>query len=160
MSELVTEARATLVERLAKRVTLAGDARDDIEVLAPFTGEVLGRTPAGTEDDVDEAVRRARAAQPAWAARPWRERAQVLLRFHDLVLDRQDEILDLIQLESGKARRHAFEEVLDAALTSRYYAVHGRSHVAPRRRRGALPVLTRTTELHHPKGVIGFITPW
>lgn len=160
MSGLVTDARSELVERLTKRVTVAGDARGEIEVIAPFTGDLLGRTPAGTEDDVDEAVRRASAAQPAWAARPWRERAEVLLAFHDLVLDRQDEILDLIQLESGKARRHAFEEVLDAALTSRYYAFHGRAHVGPTRRRGALPALTRTTELHHPKGVIGFITPW
>ena len=160
MSGLVTDARSELVERLTKRVTVAGDARGEIEVIAPFTGDLLGRTPAGTEDDVDEAVRRARAAQPAWAGRPWRDRAKVLLAFHDLVLDRQHEILDLIQLESGKARRHAFEEVLDAALTSRYYAFHGRAHVAPTRRRGALPALTRTTELHHPKGVIGFITPW
>ncbi len=160
MSDLVTDVRAALIERLTKRVTLAGDARDEIEVIAPFTGEVLGHTPAGTEDDIDEAVRRARAAQPAWAALAWRDRAKVLLRFHDLVLNRQDEILDLIQLESGKARRHAFEEVLDAALTSRYYAYHGRAHLGPRRRSGALPALTRATELHHPKGVIGFITPW
>src|SRR4051812_29252982 len=100
MSELITDARADLIERLAKRVTLAGDARDEIVVTAPFTGEVLGRTPAGTEDDIDEAVRRARAAQPAWAALPWRDRAKVMLRFHDTVLDRQDEILDIIQLES------------------------------------------------------------
>ena len=160
MAELITEAHADLVERLTKRVTLAGDARDDVTVIAPFTGEELGRTPSGTEDDITEAVRRARAAQPAWTATPWRDRVKVLLRFHDLVLDRQDEILDLIQLESGKARRHAFEEILDAALTSRYYAHHGRGHLRAKRRKGALPVLTHATEWHHPKGVIGFITPW
>lgn len=160
MSTLITDAHAELVERLTKRVTLAGDARDEIVVTAPFTGERLGATPAGTADDIVEAVRRARAAQPAWAARTWRERARVLLAFHDLVLDRQDEILDLIQLESGKARRHAFEEVLDVALTARYYAHHGQGHVRSRRRKGALPVLTHTTEHHHPKGVIGFIAPW
>jgi len=160
MTELITEALSERLEGLAKRVTLAGDARDEITITAPFTGEELGRTPSGTADDITEAVRRARAAQPAWAATPWRDRAQVMTRFHDLVLDRQGEILDLIQLESGKARRHAFEEVLDAALTSRYYAYHGRAHLEPRRRKGALPVLTHTTEWHHPKGVIGFITPW
>lgn len=160
MPDLITAAHAELVERLTKRVTLAGDARDEIVVTAPFTGEVLGRTPAGTEDDVDEAARRARAAQPAWAATPWRQRARVLLRFHDAVLDRQEEILDLIQLESGKARRHAYEEVIDAAITARYYAYHGRAAVAPRRRRGALPLLTRTEELRHPKGLVGFIAPW
>lgn len=157
---MITTAHADLIERLTKRVTLAGDARDEIVVKAPFTGQVLGKTPAGTADDVAEAARRARAAQPAWAATSWRERRRILLRFHDAVLDRQEEILDLIQLESGKARRHAFEEVLDAALTSRYYANHGRQHLAPRRRKGALPLLTKTHELHHPKGLIGFITPW
>ncbi len=160
MSELVTSNHADLIERLTKRVTLAGDARDDIVVTAPFTGEELGRTPAGTADDIAEAVRRARAAQGEWSARSWRQRAAVVVAFHDLVLDRQDEILDLIQLESGKARRHAFEEVLDVALTCRYYAHHGRSHVRPRRRKGALPLLTHTVEHHHPKGVIGFIAPW
>ena len=42
------------------------------------------------------------------------ERKRWLLRYHDIVLARQDEILDLVQLEAGKARRHALEEVLDA----------------------------------------------
>ncbi|HMQ28416.1 MAG TPA: aldehyde dehydrogenase family protein, partial [Acidimicrobiales bacterium] len=99
MSGLVTDARSELVERLTKRVTVAGDARDEIEVIAPFTGEVLGRTPAGTEDDVDEAVRRARGAQPAWAARPWREGAKGLPAVHELVLDRQNKKLHLIHPE-------------------------------------------------------------
>jgi len=157
---MITTAHADLIERLTKKVTLAGDARDEIVVKAPFTGAVLGTTPAGTAEDVEEGARRARAAQPAWAALPWRERRKVLLRFHDAVLDRQEEILDLIQLETGKARRHAFEEVLDAALTSRYYANHGRRHIQSRRRKGALPLLTHTVEHHYPKGLIGFITPW
>ena len=52
-------------------------------------------------------VARARVAQASWAARPVRERAVFLRRYHDLVLDRADEILDVIQQESGKARRDA-----------------------------------------------------
>jgi len=46
------------------------------------------------------------------ASHPRGQRSQVFLRFHDLLLERRDEALDVIQLESGKARRHAFEEVL------------------------------------------------
>ena len=56
-------------------------------------------------------------------------RERIVLRFHDLVLQRQDQLLDLIQLESGKARVHAFEEVADTAMVSRHYgrrAVHAR----------------------------------
>jgi succinate-semialdehyde dehydrogenase / glutarate-semialdehyde dehydrogenase len=69
-------------------------------------------------------------------------------------------LLDVIQLESGKARRHAFEEILDVALVARYYARSARRLLRTRRRRGALPVLTATWEHHHPVGVVGVISPW
>ena len=80
--------------------------------------------PHCTRDDVVAAAHRAASCSREWAARPIRERAEVMLRFHDLVLSHQDEVLDIIQLENGKARRHAFEEVADVALTARYYAQH------------------------------------
>ena len=76
------------------------------------------------------------------------------------MLERRDELLDLLQLEGGKTRRHAFEEVLDAAMVSRYYARSAKSHLRPRKRRGAFPVLTATREYHHPVGVVGIISPW
>ena len=69
------------------------------------------------------AAARARAAQAAWADVPVGARAAALLLAHDLLLARRDEALDLIQLETGKARRHALEEVADAANVLRYYGV-------------------------------------
>jgi succinate-semialdehyde dehydrogenase/glutarate-semialdehyde dehydrogenase len=75
---------------------------------APFTGEPLADLPVSTPEDVTRAYDVARAAQAGWARLPVGERAGVLLRLHDLVLARQDEVLDLVQLETGKARRHAF----------------------------------------------------
>jgi succinate-semialdehyde dehydrogenase / glutarate-semialdehyde dehydrogenase len=132
----------------------------EIPVHIPYTGAVLGSVPAGGEADVELAIARARAAQPAWAALPVSRRASIFLRFHDLLLDRQDEVLDLIQLETGKARRHAFEEILDSAVVSRYYALHARKLLRPRRRKGALPGLTATWEVRSPVGVVGFIAPW
>lgn len=110
-----------LLKELASRVE-AAHADSGVEVFNAMTGRPLGDVPRCTSADVAAAAERARAIQPAWAARPIRERAEVLLRFHDLVLQHQDEVLDLIQLENGKARRHAFEEVLDVCLTARYYA--------------------------------------
>ena len=67
-------------------------------------------------------MRRRRSAQAEWAARPIAERARPFLLLHDAILDRRDEILDLVQNETGKARRHAFEEVLDVAGCSLYFA--------------------------------------
>ena len=45
------------------------------------------------------------------------------MRSYDLLLQRYERVLDLIQLETGKVRCHAFEEILNTALVSRYYAI-------------------------------------
>jgi succinate-semialdehyde dehydrogenase/glutarate-semialdehyde dehydrogenase len=150
---------ADLLTRLTRRASVA-DGREMLAVEAPATGERLGEVPLGTAADVRAAAQCAREAQQAWARRAPAERAQVFLRFHDLVIERSREILDLIQLETGKARRHAFEEVLDTAIQARYYAHTAASFLAPRRRQGALPLLTKTWEYHRPKGLAGFIVPW
>jgi succinate-semialdehyde dehydrogenase / glutarate-semialdehyde dehydrogenase len=149
-----------LIGKLLAGVTLADGPHDEIAVSTPFTGELLAGIPAGTGADVERAVSLARQAQSAWAARSFADRAGVLLKFHDLLLQRQDEVLDLIQLETGKARRHAFEEVLDTAIVSRYYALHAQRLLRTRRRKGALPLLTKTWEVRSPVGVVGFIVPW
>ncbi|HJQ41701.1 MAG TPA: succinic semialdehyde dehydrogenase [Jatrophihabitantaceae bacterium] len=131
-----------------------------VPVRAPFSGEVFVELPQVSEDDVVAAFDRARAAQRSWAQRTASERAHVLLRFHDLVLARQDEGLDLIQLENGKSRRDAFLEIADIANTARYYARTARGLLRRKRRTGLLPALTATRELHQPKGVVTIISPW
>src|SRR5579875_2231940 len=149
----------SLLETLPRRVTAADGSRHR-QVTNAMTGEPLAQVPHCSPDDVVAAAKRARAIQPEWAARPTAERAAVLLRFHDLVLQRQDEVLDLIQLENGKARRHAFEEVLDVCLTSRYYAHTAEDYLKPKRRQGVQLVLTEVWEYHNPKGLVGVISPW
>jgi len=145
---------------LAARVSTAGGEREQLEIENPATGRLLGTVPRCTSEDVELAVARARMAQEAWASTDLAAREAMLMRLHDLVLERQDELLDVIQLESGKARRHAFEEILDVALVARYYARSARRLLRTRRRRGALPFLTATWEHHHPLGVVGVISPW
>lgn len=131
-----------------------------VPVTAPFTGEKLAEVAISTIEDVDEAFAAAREAQRAWASRPVAERARIVWRIHNLVLDRQNEIADLVQAESGKARRDAFEEILDVALAARYSARRGPHLLKERRRLGAIPGLTRALEVRHPKGVVGVISPW
>jgi succinate-semialdehyde dehydrogenase/glutarate-semialdehyde dehydrogenase len=131
-----------------------------MEVENPLTGEPLATVPQCTAQDIELAVERARSAQAGWRESDWAMRRGVLLRFHDLMLDRQDEILDVIQIESGKARRHAFEEIMDAAMNARYYANTAERHLRTRRRRGAFPFLTAAWDHHHPIGVVGVIAPW
>ncbi|MEJ2312925.1 MAG: succinic semialdehyde dehydrogenase [Gemmatimonadales bacterium] len=151
---------AAMLERITSRLAPVKEPGDTIAVELPFTGETLGEVPRAMPVDVDSAALRARVAQPGWAATPFGERARVFLRFHDLLLGQRDEALDLVQLETGKARAHAYEEVADAAVVARYYALHGEEHLKPRRRRGVIPGLTVAWEYRLPVGLAGLIVPW
>ncbi len=147
-----------VVDRLLARVVAVPEAPTRTS-RSPFGGD-LAQVPVSTPDDVVLAVAEARVARPRWAARPVHERAAVLLRLHDLVLARQHEVLDLIQLENGKSRAHAYEEVADVAIVARHYGRRGASYLAPRRRASLVPGLMTTTEQRHPQGVVGIVSPW
>ncbi|MBB3665255.1 succinate-semialdehyde dehydrogenase/glutarate-semialdehyde dehydrogenase [Prauserella sediminis] len=159
LSGLPPQLSPALLEGLTQ-LAAHGPEAETATATAPYTGEPLAAFPIAMPDAVSAAFADARAAQRSWAATPVADRARILLRFHDLLLERQDEILDLMQAENGKTRRDAFLEVADIAITARYYARSAGRQLRPRRRRGAIPVLTRTTELRHPKGVVTVISPW
>jgi succinate-semialdehyde dehydrogenase/glutarate-semialdehyde dehydrogenase len=141
----------------ARVVSTTGES---VTTTCPFNAQPLATIPQSSAADVAEAFTRARKAQEAWAATPVRERAQKLLDLHDLVLDRQDEITDLICWESGKSRKHAFDEPLHVAMTARYYARTWERHLASAKRIGLVPVLTQVEVNRVPKGVVGIISPW
>ncbi|WP_030894688.1 succinic semialdehyde dehydrogenase [Streptomyces sp. NRRL S-474] len=145
-----------LVAQLTKGVAGSGRTANH----TPFSGEKLADLPESTPEDVAKAFDSARAAQAVWAQTPVRQRAAVLLRFHDLLLERQAEVLDLIQLETGKARLHAHEEVQAVAVAARHYGRKAPAYLRPKRHAGAMPTLTKVTELRHPRGVVGQIAPW
>jgi succinate-semialdehyde dehydrogenase/glutarate-semialdehyde dehydrogenase len=148
-------------ELLGRLLTLpTGTAGTSIGVWSPVTGDPIAQIPESTPDDVGAAFARARAAQRQWADRPLRERSAVMLRLHDLLLRHRDEGLDLVQWETGKARRDALEELLDICVNARHYARDAARLLSPRRQRGAFPLVTGVRELRHPKGIVGIIAPW
>ncbi|MBL0884686.1 succinic semialdehyde dehydrogenase [Myceligenerans indicum] len=126
----------------------------------PFTGAPLAAVPVSSPADVVAAVERGRVAQRSWARTGLSERSQVLDNLARIVLVRQSEILDLIQLETGKARRSAFEEVGDVAQVARHYAVKSRRYLATSRPAGMIPLVTGVRVQRRPVGVVGAIAPW
>jgi succinate-semialdehyde dehydrogenase/glutarate-semialdehyde dehydrogenase len=148
-----------LARRLTARVVCAPKPGMTL-THTPMTGAPLAGLPQSVPADVTVAYAAARAAQRLWSRMPIEHRARIFLRFHDLVLARQEQLLDLIQLESGKARVHAFDEVADTAMVSRHYARRASGYLRPRRHLGAFPLLSQTVELRHPKGVVGIVSPW
>ena len=112
----------SVVRRLAGLLRATAGTRTSY---APATGQPVAELPLSSADDVVAAIRSARRTQRSWKGTSLADRAAILLRYHDLVLDHRHELVDLVILESGKARKQAFEEVAHVALTARYYAPQG-----------------------------------
>jgi succinate-semialdehyde dehydrogenase / glutarate-semialdehyde dehydrogenase len=129
-------------------------------VTAPFTGEVLHILPRGTAADVVDAFAAARVAAKAWQLAGPAHRRRVLLKAHDLLLERRELLLDAVQSETGKTRGQAFEEVFQGANVARYYAVIAHRTLRTKSRRSGVPLALRTRVEQKPKGVVGVITPW
>ncbi|GAB2710562.1 succinic semialdehyde dehydrogenase [Nocardia thraciensis] len=125
-----------------------------------FTGRALGEVPVGTAEDVEAAFGRARTAQRRWAARSAKERAAVLERYRELVVENRAYLMDIIQAETGKARWAAQEEIMGLMFAARYFARIAPGTLAPRSVPGAFPVLNRASVRTQPKGVVGVIAPW
>ncbi|GAA1227791.1 succinic semialdehyde dehydrogenase [Rhodoglobus aureus] len=133
---------------------------DTATVIAPFTGQPLHELPLSSISDVQDAAASARQAQRAWKSAGFAHRRRVLLRAHDLLLERREELLDLLQTESGKTRGQAFEEIFQAATVTRYYALSAQRVLSTKRRRAGIPLLMSTRVSYSPKQLIGVVTPW
>jgi len=147
-------------ETLLGEATLADRDHETMSVEAPFTGEEFATLPLGDERDVAHAFERAREAQSDWEARDPAERAELLLEYHDLLFDHSEPLLDLVVEESGKARRHGFEELIDTAMASRHYAHRVESYLDDESRKSPMPGLVDVEVNYRAKGVVGVISPW
>ena len=136
------------------------DARPTRTIEEVFTGKPLTTIPVATADDAEAAFAKARAAQRDWARRPVAERAAVIARYRDLVIENREFLMDLLQAEAGKARWAAQEELIDLFTNADFYAKTAEKLLKPRRVPALLPGLNQTTVRYQPKGVVGVISPW
>ena len=125
-----------------------------------FTGLPLATIPVGTAEDVEAAFVKARAAQVDWSNRPVADRIEVIERYRDLVVEKSDFLMDLLQAEAGKARWAAQEEMIDLIANANYYARVSADLLKPHNVQSLLPAIGKTTVRHQPKGVVGVISPW
>ncbi|MGW1886289.1 aldehyde dehydrogenase family protein [Streptomyces sp. NPDC001970] len=127
---------------------------DTIAVVNPADEQVIAHVPAGTPQDVDAAVRAARAAFPGWAATPPAERAAKLVALRDVLAARKDEIAETVTAELGAPRKlaeavHAGLPLLVAGSYAELAAAYSFEET-----------IGNSTVLLEPVGVVGAITPW
>lgn len=147
-----------LLERLVARVPGRNGATWKLTEV--YTGEVLVELPQSTPEDIEDAFEQARAAQRLWAQWPIAKRLEVFKRAHTLLIDNAHHTADLIQVESGKNRRMAIEETCDPPMIIGHYLKRAEKLLKPKRHGGPVPIISGSTEVRVPKGVVGIIAPW
>jgi acyl-CoA reductase-like NAD-dependent aldehyde dehydrogenase len=135
--------------------------REVIEVHSPATLAKVGQVPIHSAADVRAAVARGREAFRAWGAMSFKGRARAMRAVRERLLERREEMIETICLESGKPRFEAVAMELGYvcdALT--FFAKNAARFLKPQR---VSPHLLKSKKLvvrYQPRGVVGIIAPW
>jgi len=135
----------------------AVEGRDYFETVNPATQEVLAEVAAGTAAEVNAAVAAAKAAFPAWAARPATERAALMRKLGDLIAQHVPELSETETSDCGQVISQTRKNLVPRAADNFYYfaemctRVDGHTYPTPTH-------LNYT--LFHPVGVCALISPW
>jgi acyl-CoA reductase-like NAD-dependent aldehyde dehydrogenase len=132
----------------------------EIYVKNPLTGALIATVPNRDAAAVRAVVGRARACQPAWAARGDQGRARLLRVWGEALWRSRASLIETIRAETGKNETSALLEIVALDNIIAYYARHAPRMLRPRRRRALFPVLQYARVSYKPHGVAGFITPW
>jgi acyl-CoA reductase-like NAD-dependent aldehyde dehydrogenase len=132
-----------------------------IETSDPRSGTPLAVVPDLDAAGVAAAVARARGAAAAWAALGFRARTEHLLTVRDRMLDRAEELVEVICAETGKQRAEAVTtELMAVAETIDWYAKHGDRLLRPRSVAPGTMAHKKAWVRYEPIGVVGVISPW
>ena len=137
---------------------VGADNAATLDIINPATGEVLARVPAIQGSETRRAVEAADRAWPAWRARPAAERAALLDRWYQAMIDNLDDLALILTCEQGKPLTEAQGEIRYGASFVKWFAeearrVYGETIQAPSGDR-------RLLTLKQPVGVCAAITPW
>ncbi|MFC7341322.1 aldehyde dehydrogenase family protein [Saccharopolyspora griseoalba] len=134
-----------------------------LRLSSPEDGRHLEDLDISSTAEVDAAVERARAAQPAWARRPVAERAAILRRAVDVLVARREEIVEQVRAETGKPRVEALAiELVPACDFVNYWCKRAPRDLRTEKRglHGYLLPMKKLRINYQPLGVVGVITPW
>jgi succinate-semialdehyde dehydrogenase / glutarate-semialdehyde dehydrogenase len=151
MATMATTLPLTLLE-------LASDSNETFPVENPATGETIGHLPRMGVEDTRRAIRRAEQALPAWRALLAKDRARILRRWADAMLEQEDELAELLTIEQGKPIAESHVEIQYAASFFEWFGEEGKRVYGD-----TIPTFAsdrRIVVTKEPVGVTAGITPW
>jgi acyl-CoA reductase-like NAD-dependent aldehyde dehydrogenase len=132
-----------------------------LEIHAPATGTLIGTVPVLSPAEVASLVARARAAQPAWAARSVSDRARNIMRYRAIIAIHAERVARISCDETGKLLFEALiTDVQTTCDLAKWYARRTARIMRPHRVASGWLLTKRAYEMREPYGVIGVIGPW
>jgi acyl-CoA reductase-like NAD-dependent aldehyde dehydrogenase len=134
-----------------------------IQVQNPATLEKITELAVASPADVAAAVGRARKAQATWQTKSFAERARLLYRFRDLLIDEQERLADILTSESGKPRGEVYgNELFYLCDVIGFWAANAAKFLKAEKIRPHLFMFKtkKVISAYRPMGVIGIISPW
>ncbi|HET8713797.1 MAG TPA: aldehyde dehydrogenase family protein [Gemmatimonadales bacterium] len=141
-------------------VAVESRAAPIVDTCPSDTRVVLGNFAAATVEHVDHAVKAARAVQPAWARRHWRERVALLHRAAALIRERKFELAAVMSLEVGKSRLEAMGDAEESADLIDYYCRQVEDADGFVREMARITPVEQNTDVLRPYGVFACIAPF
>jgi 1-pyrroline-5-carboxylate dehydrogenase len=136
-------------------------ASSDFDDRSPIDTRILiGSFQSGSREQVRDAIAAARAAFPAWSARPWRERVALLKKVADGIRARRWELSALMGYEAGKNRLECVGDVEESADLIEYYCDQVEKHEGFQLKLGTLGPGEENTSVLRPYGVWAVIAPF
>jgi acyl-CoA reductase-like NAD-dependent aldehyde dehydrogenase len=129
----------------------------------PATLEKIAELPVADANNVASAVTRARNAQQTWAKTSFAERARLLYRLRDLLLDEGDRLADIMTAETGRPRAEVYgNELFYLCDAIGSWAKKSAHYLREKAIRPHFPLLKvkKVVSIYAPRGVIGIISPW
>lgn len=137
---------------------LSADNKSTIEVTNPATGEVIGTVPNMGAKEATKAIEAAERALTTWQAKSAQERADIMRRWFDLMMEHQDELALIMTAEQGKPLKESSGEVAYGASYIEWFAEEGKRVYGD-----TIPAKSgseRVLVIKQPVGVCTAITPW
>jgi acyl-CoA reductase-like NAD-dependent aldehyde dehydrogenase len=134
---------------------------DTVEVHSPATGEKIASLRVAPVAEVARAIAKARTAQSLWEKKNFRERAEVLYRYRDLLIDYQEKMADIVTAETGKPRAEVYgNELFYLYDAIGFWAGNAAKYLSPEKIRPHLLKTKKVISTYSPIGVVGIISPW
>ena len=137
---------------------VGADSGETQEVNNPASGDVMGTVPKMGAAETRRAIEAAERAWPAWRAKTAKERAAVLRRWYELMMENQDDLAVLMTMEQGKPLAEAKGEIAYGASFIEWFAEEGKriyGDTIPQHQPDK-----RIVVIKQPVGVVATITPW